>query len=321
MPRASAPSGRARCLPEARTSAAALALALLIAVLVPGADHGVAQSRSDHVHHRHLRVDAPWGSTRVLVTYPRRRDGRDAPPGERWPVLVALHGQGEARRGPDRGFLGWAVDYRLPEAFGALGRGRVTVADFGGMVRPERLREVNAQLARRSFGGLLVITPYTPDLMAEPVGGPGIVQYADWLAGPMLAAVRAAHPNAATGRESTGIDGVSLGGMLALEAGLRHPEAFRTVGALQPAVRGREEALAALARPDDAQVIRLLTSDGDPFRGPTSTLSDRLRARHVPHDLAVVPGPHDYSFNRGPGGLEMLLFHDTHLPREPVAAR
>ena len=34
--------------------------------------------------------------------------------------------------------------------------------------------------------------------------------------------------------------------------------------------------------------------------------------------MTTVPGPHDYVFNRGPGVLEMLLFHDRALRREPL---
>jgi hypothetical protein len=29
----------------------------------------------------------------------------------------------------------------------------------------------------------------------------------------------------------------------------------------------------------------------------------------------VVPGPHDYVFNRGPGSVELLYFHDMVLGR------
>jgi iron(III)-salmochelin esterase len=30
----------------------------------------------------------------------------------------------------------------------------------------------------------------------------------------------------------------------------------------------------------------------------------------------VIPGGHDYTFNRGPGGIEMLLWHDRVLRGE-----
>ena len=38
-------------------------------------------------------------------------------------------------------------------------------------------------------------------------------------------------------------------------------------------------------------------------------------ADHVAHDFADIPGPHDYPFNRGPGAIELLLWHDRVLAR------
>ena len=43
-----------------------------------------------------------------------------------------------------------------------------------------------------------------------------------------------------------------------------------------------------------------------------------LRARGVAHDVRELAGPHDYVFNRGPGGVEMLLFHDRALRGMPA---
>ena len=39
-------------------------------------------------------------------------------------------------------------------------------------------------------------------------------------------------------------------------------------------------------------------------------VSERLRADGVTHEMLVVPGNHDYEFNRGPGGAEMLVWHE-----------
>lgn len=301
-------------MPLAVALAAFGALPVLALLALPS-EPAAAQWPSEHVVQRQLEVDAPWGRERVLVMLPRLPPGQAA--SARWPVLVALHGRGEARRGRARGFLGWSLDYRLPDAFGVLRRGQPSAEDFRGLVRSERLAEIRRELARRPFEGLAVVCPYTPDLMSERPGSARILAYGDWIAGGMLSAVRAEMPSLARGRASTGIDGVSLGGMLSLEIGLRHPEAFATVGAIQPAIRGREAAIAALARADAGQRLRLLTSEGDPFLGPTRALAAALGAAGVAHELAVVPGRHDYTFNRGPGGLEMLLWHERALAREP----
>ena len=135
---------------------------------------------------------------------------------------------------------------------------------------------------------------------------PAIAAYGDWVAGPLLAAVRAAVPVASP--TDAGIDGVSLGGRMALEVGLSHREAFASVGAIQPAVRGHVEAIAALV--SGAPQLRLLSSDDDPFLRATRQLSEAWTARGVEHELLITPGAHDYAFNRGPGSIELLFFHD-----------
>lgn len=281
-----------------------------------------AQPPSEAVHYRRVLVDGPDGDPqRVLVTFPRRADRNEHPPGERYPILVALHGATEARDAPERGPLAWAVRYSLPDAFTALMRGRVTPLSYGGFAREEHLAHVNASLRARPFVGMMVVTPYLPDVGGEPIGSARMRRIGDWLAGPLLAAVREELPSAAQTAAGTGIDGVSLGGRVALEVGFAHPEAFGVVGALQPAITGREEELARMALEAAArqpQRVRLLSSDQDPFLGATRRLSQQLGQARFTHTLTVTPGPHDYAFNRGPGGLEMLLFHDRALAREPM---
>lgn len=296
------------------------AAALMALIAWPPEPSG-AQEWSEFVHYRRLDVATEFGERRVLVTFPRRTDQQPHPPGERYPIVIALHGRGEALQGPNRGYLGWANRYRLADAYQAVLRGRIFVSDYGGFVRSQHLAQVNAALRRRPFRGLAVVTPYVPDIGGQSVGSGRIGDYADWLAGPLLGAVRERYPGLAQGREGTSIDGISLGGRVALEVGFRHPEVFGTVSGMQPAIRGEEDALADLARAaaeTAPQRIRLLSSDDDPFLETTRQLSSSLRERRLPHTLTVVPGPHDYAFNRGPGALEMLLFHDATLAREPV---
>lgn len=297
--------------PPTRTPLSALvpALVLCVGVLFPSVRHGGAQDRSPHVHQRVVRVPSPWGERKVAVTWSRAAPGvrRDT----NLPTLVALHGKAESLRGPDRGFLGWVVDYRLPDAFGALQRGALTRQDYGGWVRDEHLKQVNAELKSRAFSGLCVVTPFTPDLLDEPVGSPAIREFGDWVATVMLPHVRQRFEALSASRETTAVDGVSLGGRLSLEVGLAHPETFGAVGATQPAITGREQALATLAASTSKRPnIRLLSSDGDPFLGATQRLSELLRGQQVPHSLSVVPGPHNARFNRGPGAIEMLFHYD-----------
>ena len=44
---------------------------------------------------------------------------------------------------------------------------------------------------------------------------------------------------------------------------------------------------------------------------------DVLLAHAPAHDLVIVPGPHDYAFNRGPGCAEMLLWQERALRSLP----
>jgi hypothetical protein len=205
--------------------------------------------------------------------------------------------------------LGWPRDYRLTDAFEALLGGRLTRSDYGELVDAPHLRARNRALRTRAFAGLVVVAPYTPNLLSEPVGSAPILAFSDWVAGPLLDAVRAEVPVASA--DVAGIDGVSLGGRMALEVGLRHPERFRSVGAIQPAVRGHVEEVAAL--PTSGQALRLLSSTDDPFLPATRALSESWSAAGVAHELLVLPGPHDYAFNRGPGSVELLFFHDRAL--------
>jgi hypothetical protein len=291
-------------------------------VLFAAALAGRAQPPSELLHYRRIDLPGPDGVTteRVLVSFPRRVDRGEHPPGQRYPVLIALHGAGESRDRPERGHLAWITRYSLEESFAWLLRGRLSRASYGGFARDEHVEQVNASLRARPFGGLMVVTPYLPDLVDEPLDGARTQALGAWLAGPLLARVRQELPGAARTREGTGIDGVSLGGRIALEIGFAHSEAFGAVGALQPAITGRESALAdraVAASRQRPQRLRLLSSDDDPFLGATRRMSDALRERRLTHTLTVVPGPHDYAFNRGPGGIEMLLFHDRALAREP----
>jgi len=233
----------------------------------------------------------------------------------RYPVLVALHGHGEAIKGPERGALGWPNDYALTRALERVCAPPLTSADFEGFVTDEHLAEVNASLAARPFRGLVVVCPYLPDLdlrKDEP-----ILEYGKFVAGTILPRVAREMP-AIAGAASTGIDGVSLGGAVALRAGLAMPETFGAVGALQPAIDDARVAplvtlalAARAARPSLA--LRLTTSTDDYYRDVVRSLSAAWRSAGVAHDFSELPGPHDYPFNRGPGAYEMLLWHDARL--------
>jgi hypothetical protein len=59
--------------------------------------------------------------------------------------------------------------------------------------------------------------------------------------------------------------------------------------------------------------LRLVTSHDDYFHESVTAVSHAWSAGGVAHDFTDLPGPHDYVFNRGPGSLDLLLWHDRAL--------
>jgi len=256
--------------------------------------------------------DAPFGSTDVVISVPESAD-----PNARFPVLVALHGRGEALKGSRRGARGWLDDYDLDRAMLRLLEPPLEKRDFQGYVTSQRLRRFNRELSAQPYGGLIVVCPYLPDVLRRDSAFENSEQLARFIVDVLLPRVYEKTPAIGTA-EATGIDGVSLGGRAALLVGLSRPQAFGSVGALQAAlddseVRRFSELGAAALRDNPGLDLRLLTSDRDHFLRVNQRLSAALKARAVKHQYLRVLGTHSYRFNRGPGGLEMLLYHDRVL--------
>jgi enterochelin esterase-like enzyme len=189
--------------------------------------------------------------------------------------------------------------------------------DYEGIVEPSRMADANASLAQRPFGGLVVACPWLPDVRPATTGDIG--EYARFLTNVLLPRVRSETP-ALSSPESTGLDGVSLGGVVALRVGLTSPGTFGAVGGIQPALsEGQNAEWTALAQGARAarpgMRLRLVTSHEDYFHDAIVGVSRAWTSAGVAHDFADVPGPHDYVFNRGPGSIELLLWHDRALAR------
>jgi len=255
------------------------------------------------------------GPMRVVVLIPERAAD------QRLPVLVALHGRGEALKGPELGARGWVDDYTLPTTVERLHRPPLTLDDFHGFADDARLARLNESLNQRPYQGLIVVCPYTPDALPADESIDKALPLARFVVETVLP--RAYRETPAIGTpESTGIDGVSLGGRAALGIGLLRPKAFGVVASLQAALRSDNSAdilrraRAAKAEKSDL-FVRLLTSTDDYFLKANQLLSLDLRALGIRTELVTIPGPHDYEFNRGPGGFEMLVFHDRVLRGQP----
>jgi hypothetical protein len=255
--------------------------------------------------------------------------GPDAPEGERaflldpWsgasvapdpaarPLLVALHGRGEAGRGLDVGAAAWPNDYQLDRLHRRLLAPPLTAHDLLEMTNSERIDKLNASLAAAPYQGIGLACPYTPHLDDQSIEGAR--GFGRFVVEQLLPELYRATGSKAD-RRATGIDGVSMGGRLALFVGLTQPETFGVVGALQPALKVEEAPMVAeLARAAMAKApvrLRLVTSEEDYFLAAVQAASALLRADRVEHELLVLPGTHGYDFNRGPGGADMLLWHE-----------
>ncbi len=196
--------------------------------------------------------------------------------------------------------------------------------DFLDLADAARLERINRSLAQHPYRGLIVVCPYTPDILAGSRPLTAAQPFARFVVDELLPRVRRETPALGDAR-STGIDGVSLGGRASLLVGLERAGSFGAVASLQAAFDSADAPavtlLARVAREQNPGLrLRLLTSDGDYFLNANRALSAALDAAHIEHQLDVVPGPHDYDFNRGPGVYEMLLFHDRALRGEPFLA-
>jgi hypothetical protein len=254
----------------------------------------------------------PWGEARAAVVVPAWGDSA-----ARFPVLIALHGRGEALKTPAEGAMGWPRDYAMIRAIDRLRAPPLRDADYQGFVDRPRMAANNASLSVRPFAGIIVACPWLPDF--HPAVAADISAYSHFVTDTLTSRVFRETPALGT-PDSTGIDGVSLGGVIALRIGLSCPECFGAVGGIQPAItEGQNAEWTALAQTARARrtalKLRLLTSREDYFRTAIVSLSQAWTSAGVGHDLVDVPGPHDYVFNRGPGSIELLLWHDRVLAR------
>lgn len=261
--------------------------------------------------------ESPEGPTRVVVSVPAEQTD-----GVKYPVLVALHGKGEALKGPERGARGWVDDYGMVAAIRRLHAPPLTGADLHGFVSANRLERYNRALREVPYRGIIVVMPYTPVSLAGAQPFEAVVPYGKFLVERVLPRVYRETPAEGTA-DATGIDGVSLGGRVGLLIGLQLPNAFGAVSVLQAAFDSADApeimALAREARVKNPKLgLRLVTSQKDYFLNANRAISRALGAAGIGHELVVVPGPHDYEFNQGPGVIEMLLFHDRVLRGLPA---
>ena len=227
------------------------------------------------------------------------------------PLLVALHGYGESRRGLEFGAKGWRDQYELDRVHGRLLAPPLVLADSKHLETPERLKAINASLQKNKYEGIVIACPYTPSL---PDKSPkGAEEFSEFVRQQLLPKVQS-ETGCLVDRANTGINGVSMGGRLALLLGFAHPEVFGVIGTMQAAMKKNETplfvGLAKKAYKRAPFLLRLVSSEDDPFLEAMSEFHEQLTSAKIPHEFYVTPGPHDYIWNQGPGAIEMVMWHE-----------
>lgn len=248
------------------------------------------------------------GNTTAVVAIPR-----DLALGVRLPLVVLLPGGHHNMQRHDKGCWGWWSEYLLGETETALRRGTLTDKDFRLLGRAHEIEEFNAHLATTPYRGAVIVTPWVVGRQLDPA--PHGAMVAAFLRD-LVARARDELP-VLDARESTGLGGMSSGGLWALHAGAACSDLFGTVVATQPFTEELVKPLrAAVTSRALSQKLRIVTSADDHQRKSTVELSAALTADHIEHDLVEYLGAHSAAFAAGPGGLDAMFAFDRSLRGE-----
>lgn len=268
--------------------------------------HAATDSRTAWVVEEFHVKKAPAPLGPVVVLRPRK------PRKKKLPLVIALHGRGETAKLPKQGAFGWPTDYGLRSWLEASSEAPVAAETLSGLGDPRVLAKANARWRDHGAPDLCFVCPYYTDVeVHRPDDARPLMEY---LAERVVPWARATLP-VETSADRTAIDGVSLGGYLALRTACAYPKTFRAVGGIQPAMN-RADVPAWRRRLERAFAenphleLRLLTSDGDYFQEGVEALHKALVADGEKHRYARVHGPHDYLFNRTFGSLALIDFHE-----------
>ncbi len=252
-------------------------------------------------------AETPFGG-RVPVLVPKL-----LAEGARLPLVIALHGLGEASD-PALAARAWLELYGLRDAAERLAAPPIVPRGKRGDLTVEHAAALDRELAARPFAGVLVACPFTPNPSSARERGAHLARYAAWLQGTVVARAREQLP-ALAHASATHLAGCSMGGAVAIEVLERSRNAFGSMALVQSAHGGHRNASIAAraltAGPGGAAVATLvLTSRGDPFRDRNVALGKELSRAGVPHELMVLPGPHDQPWLREAGAPAMLHWLD-----------
>jgi len=234
-------------------------------------------------------------------------------------VLLLCHGLGETSS-EGLGVRAFADRYGLLSCYRRLRAPPVTrTMKDAPFLTDARLRTLNDALGTAPFRGFSIACPFTPNVFRQPSTAAALDRYAGWLVDAVVPAI-AKRLGRAPADLVTAIDGVSLGGYVALEVFLRRPRAFAAVGSTQGAF-GVPLADAYAARFERAfgdtgpRPLRVATSEWDGGRKASERLVRELGKKGIEARLSISPGPHDQRWLREVGTLDLLFDYDRVLGR------
>ncbi len=254
----------------------------------------------------HVLQSAALGPQNVVLVLPPDYDSSST----RYPTVLAMAGLGESVRGNKAGAYGWVEKYGVVPAMAALHRGRLTRADFQDLVTDEALARYNAALAKEPYRGVILVCPYPPNL------NKGIRQldgYERFWFDELMPWVDAEFRTTST----WGIGGISLGGLTATHVGFGNPGKFAAISSQQASVTRSRPRLVKRAEAHlealKSTRLNIATSHRDGYRKALTQFHEDLLRIGLPHRFVILQGAHNKPFVKGPGSLEILLFHDRAL--------
>ncbi len=236
--------------------------------------------------------------------------------GQKYPLLIVFGGAGECARPPRQGALAWMGYYKMDEAVAALKRGRLSHSDFRGLANKNELRRFNRNLSENPYKGMIIACPSSPPVYGA--AGPEFPSYEEYIMYELIPALIKHYPVL---EDRIGVDGVSMGGARSMYYGLKYPEVFTSIGAVQGAFGPYSDLYRFLIKrgADDLKnrSIQITTSGKDVMLHSNEKMSKLLARFKIPHSFLVLTGPHDYIFNQGPGSISLLMFHNQALHAPP----
>ena len=285
--------------------------------LVPGVAAGRVEETADAataggfaVHELTFnRSDRTMQRARVYVPH-------ELTPDQKWPVAILLHGYAQALA-DTRALSAWGEEYDVLGAYRSLAHGEVLETAALGAARAEA---INLGLRTSPFHGMVLVTPVTPIPYFQRDLGQALTHYADWMQQELLPAVANVAP-VSTAPETTGLAGVSMGGLVGLELMWRFPERFGAYCGIQIAIkRSQAERYAWLlqrafdhVQSGHGRPVFVVTATRDTYRWSNQAFYQALRRNRIEASIELREGAHTSRWMRQAGSLESLLWLDRTL--------